>query len=1014
MATSANPYARVLVPYTFVFTDLAQSTRLWERHPAAMGAALARHDTLLRDAIAGAGGTVVKSTGDGLHAVFGDSGAAVSACLAAQIGLGAETWGETGPLRVRMGIHVGDAEPRGGDFYGPEVNRAARIMAAGHGGQVLLSADAARAAGRTLPDGATLLDLGEHRLKDLAEPERLFQLVHPDITAVFPELVTLSTRPNNLPIQVAEFFGRDDELAAITDLITGGARLVTLTGPGGTGKTRLALQSAAHLIGRFTDGVFFVDLSHEAGRESVQEAVLRVVGATLQGDETIAEALARHLQGQEMLLVMDNFEHVTAAAPDVVALTAVAPRLSVLVTSREALRVRGERVLPIAPMEVPTAAIPTAGGIADAEAVRLFVDRARAVRPDFELTDENAAAVAGICVGLDGLPLAIELAAARLALFSPEELHERLRGRLDVLGSGARDLPARQRTIHSTIAWSHGLLDADESTLFASLSVFATARLATVERVAERAGLAGDVLTMVGSLIDKSLVRRTEQGGRVRVSMLRTIRDFAAERLAERSELGDAVRAAHAGCYADLAADLAARAHGPGRADALTEIEAELGNFATAWAFWRDAGDRPRLKHLLDCLWAFHDARGSYAATLGLTRDLLDLVAREAPGPERLREEVSLRTSLARALIAVRGHSPEVEEALTLAVDLVADAGEMPQQFPVLRSLATLYAFRSRFENALRVGHELLRLATEGDDDDLRCEAHFVVGANTAFAGDIVAGLEHLDRSVALFDPHRPMVPGLRVGAHSGVMAHTTAGFMRWWTGHGDQAVSLMDRAVGHARTIGHPYTLAYALYHVAYFDLMRGELERPFVLGEELRSIARTHDYPIWQALGDLLGGIGQVVSGDAGGFGQMSRAMADYEALNAPPVFWGPLLGLRAHTHFMAGDLGGALPLVAEAREVAPVGPDLADMLLLHGQVLAGLGERSGAEEAYREAIAMVDGSPTLLVQLAARTALTALLRADGRDDESEALRAVLDRFTEGFGTAPVIAARALLGDG
>lgn len=1000
--------------FTFLFTDLEQSTRLWEAHPDTMGAALARHDDLLHGAVAAAGGSLVKTTGDGLMAVFPTAIAAVEACLSAQLGLAAVEWGGTGPLRVRMGIHVGDAEPRAGDYYGPEVNRAARIMAAAHGGQVLLSGDAARALGGRLPEGVTLVDLGAHRLKDLAEPVRLLQLAHPRLDGGFPDIVTLSTRPNNLPIQASEFFGREDELAAIAAKFADGARLVTLTGPGGTGKTRLSLQAAAESLDRFADGVFFVDLSHEEGRDAVLGAALRVLGAALRGDETIADALARHLANREILLVMDNFEHVTAAAPDVVALAAHAARLSILVTSREALRVRGEQVIPIAPMPVPTDAAVTATAIAGSEAVRLFVDRALAVRPDFALTDGNAAAVAGITTALDGLPLAIELAAARLSLFSPQELHDRLGQRLDVLGSGARDLPARQQTITSTIAWSHDLLGDDERTLFAALSVFSSARVSAVERVAASIGIEGDVVAMIGSLVDKSLLVRREVAGRVRLSMLRTIRDFASGRLAASAERAGAVRRAHAECYADIAGDLLGRLHGAERASVLGEIEAELGNLAAAWGYWCEATDRERLQQLLDCLWAFHDARGSYAAIIPMTRDLLALVTAQPPSPERVRDEVALRTSLARALIAVRGFSTEVEEAMTLAIDAVDEAGEAPQRFPVLRSLATLYLFRSQFAAVVSIGRELLRLAEEAGDDGLRCEAHFVLGANLAFSGDIATGVGHLERSIALFDIDRPSASALRVGTHAGLLAHTTDGFMSWWLGKGVRALDRMARALDHARALGHPHTLAYVLYHVAYFDLGRGEFTRAAALATELGEVARKHDYPIWRTLADLLGGVGQVVTGDRDGLAVMAAAVADYDALHAPPVFWGPLLGLRAHAHLAAGDPSGALPLAEESLAVIPIGgPDHAGAGILVGDIRLALGDLAGAEAAYRAAAEELAGLPAWMLHVAARSGLTAVLRAAGRDDEAAALRIALAEVDPGFDAPVLERARSLLGD-
>ena len=322
--------------------------------------------------------------------------------------------------------------------------------------------------GDRLPEGAELRDLGEHRLKDLFQPERIFQLVHPALAGDFPPLATLSRRPNNLPTQTSEFLGREAQLSAIRDLLdTAGVRLLTLTGPGGIGKTRLALQAGADEIDRFEDGVYFVDLSAARDPDAAFEAIVRAVGLTGTRDEAPFDVLTERLPGKQMLLLLDNFEQVMEAAEGVADLLQRCAELKVLVTSREALRVRGEHLLAVPPLSLPTVAGQvSAEAVAASEAVRLFLERARQAQPSFALTDENAAAVAEISARLDGLPLAIELAAARLKLFSPDELRDRLHSRLELLGRGPRDLPARQRTLRSTIEWSYELLDEEERAVF--------------------------------------------------------------------------------------------------------------------------------------------------------------------------------------------------------------------------------------------------------------------------------------------------------------------------------------------------------------------------------------------------------------------------------------------------------------------------------------------------------------------------------------------------------------------
>jgi len=465
--------------YTFLFTDIEGSTRLWERYPEVMRAALARHDRLLHRAIEAHGGRFVKTTGDGVHAVFDAAADALAAALAGQRALTDEPWPEPVTLRVRMGIHSGEAQARAGDYYGPTLNRAARLMAAGHGGQILLSGAARDNAGERLPPGASVRDLGERRLKDLSAPIRVWQLVAADLPAEFPPVNTLDARPNNLPVQPTPLIGREVEAAdALARLRRGGARLLTLTGPGGTGKTRLALHVAAELVDECAGGVFVVALAPIRAPELVAPTVARTLGLTEVGQQPILETLRAYLRDRQVLLVLDNFEQVAAAAPVVAELLAAAPRLRVIVTSRAALHLRGEQELPVEPLTLPTPGPwPPPAELERFAAIALFVQRAAAIRRDFRLTPTNAAAVAGICARLDGLPLAIELAAARTRLLSPPALLARLERRLALLtvpgGHPPRDLPERHQTLWNAIAWSYELLGPAEQRLFRRLAVFA-------------------------------------------------------------------------------------------------------------------------------------------------------------------------------------------------------------------------------------------------------------------------------------------------------------------------------------------------------------------------------------------------------------------------------------------------------------------------------------------------------------------------------------------------------------
>ena len=684
--------------FTFLFTDVEGSTRLWERFPQAMKRALERHDSILLTAVTAAGGKVVKTTGDGLMAVFGSAAEAVRACLAAQRGLAEESWPETGVLRVRMGLHSGEAQPREDDYFGPAVIRGARIMAVGHGGQVLLSGASAALVADQLPDGAALVDLGAHRLKDLGRPEELFQLVHPALPHDFPPLATPDRRPNNLPTQASTFIGRDTELREIRASIEReSVRLLTLTGPGGTGKTRLALRVAADEIDRFDHGVFFIDLSAIRDTQAVLASIARTIGLTETADRPLLAELERQLHHQRVLLVLDNFEQVMAAAPTAVELLSGCPALKLLVTSREALHVRGEHLYAVPPLSLPQAGRepPTAAELAGYEAVQLFVERAQAVRPDFRLTNENSAAIADICLRVDGLPLAIELATARINLFSPEELRERLGSRLALLRGGSRDLPSRQRTLRATIEWSYQLLEPGERRLFELLSVFSGAGLEAVEAVAEELDwlteTGVDTLDGLASLLDKSLIRKVDPDDAAsRLVMLETIREYAAERLDELPEFAAAARQAHAAYFADFAKRQWQDLTGQRREAALAAMTADIDNLRLAWRHWVAERDRVQLNKLVDSLWLLYDARGWYQETIGLTNDLLDILSSASSSPDRATQEITLRTSLARVLMATKGYSREVEEAYATALQPF-EGRELPQLFPVLRSLASYY-----------------------------------------------------------------------------------------------------------------------------------------------------------------------------------------------------------------------------------------------------------------------------------------------------------------------------------
>jgi predicted ATPase/class 3 adenylate cyclase len=1005
---------------TFVFADLESSTRLWESFPDAMQTAMERHDAILRNAVQRANGRVVKITGDGLMAVFRSAADGVHACLQAQQALLDETWHETGPLRVRMGIHVGEAQPRAGDFYGPSVNRAARIMAAGHGGQILLSARAAELVEASLPPETRLRDLGQHRLKDLSQPEHVYQLIHPKLAADFPPLATLGHRPNNLPTQPSEFVGRDAQLATVRDLLdASGVRLVTLTGPGGIGKTRLALQGVAEQIDRFEDGVFFVDLSAVRDAADAFEEIVRAVDVTRTSDEDPLDVLRRELPARHMLLLLDNFENVIDAADGIADLLQASPQLKILVTSREALRVRGEHLFPVPPLSFPDDGFvrTSADAIGGYESVVLFVERAREARPSFALSDENAADVADICARLDGLPLAIELAAARLKLFSLDALHDRLRSRLELLRGGHRDLPVRQQTLRRTIEWSYDLLDEDERVVFQLLSLFSPGRVESVEEVVERLDPLGgktDVVDVLASLVDKSLVRSMEVPGRARLWMLETIREFAAERLEEEPELANAAGRAHAEYFSDFAGAKRRHLHSSERVDALDDLSFELGNLLAAWKYWVAAGDLEQLDRLLDGLWVLYDSRGWYHAAVELAADLLGVLSTAPSTPERAREEITLRTSLARGLLAIRGYTTEVEEAYNRALALSEEVGELPRRFPVLRSLASFYLYRGEFDKTAAVGRELLGLAEEQGEADLLVEGHLVLGSSLAFLGDVPGGLDHLDRAIELYDPLAYPPGRFRLGPSSGVVAHTTSALVLWTVGYPERAIQRATRAIELATQMGHPFTLAYSYFHVGVLDLWRRDMELVDARASAVLAVAEEHDYRIWRALALTLQGVAMTALGRAEeGLARTEQGVALYEGLKTPPVFWPLLLSIRAIGLGLAGQPAAGLDLIEPAIQMTTERDILyPEFALLKGDLLLASSDIEGAKSSFCRALHAAHDLGAHMPELRAATRLARLLdSSEGRAHRSDVLRGVYETFTEGFHTPELVEARSLL---
>ena len=606
---------------TFLFTDIEGSTRIAQQlRGERWTSILSRHRDLIRAAIAAADGHEEKTEGDGFFAIFRRPTDAVRATVDAQRRLSAEPWPDGVDVRVRMGLHTGDGVlDSDGEYVGADVHRAARVGAAGNGGQILLSETTSSLVADELPEGVTIRGLGQHRLKDL-RPEQICQLVIEGLQTEFPPIRSLDRRPNNLPTQLTSFVGREAELAAAAGLLST-TRLLTLTGPGGTGKTRLSLQLAANVADEFEDGAWFVALEPVRDPSLVASRIAGALGLVETANRSARDLLAEWLAGRHALLVLDNFEQVIEAAPVVADLLRASPRLSVIATSRAALRVSGEQEYPVPGLPVPRDILAlseleklnlpkdqrgiAAEGISQYEAVRLFIARAVAVRPDFEVTNDNAPAVAGICSRLHGMPLAIELAAARIKLLTPDAILARLEHQLGVLAAGSRDLPERQQTLRGAIAWSYDLLDEGEQRLLWRLAVFVGGcSLEIAETVCGPADEIGiDVLDGLVALADQSLVRSEEVDGETRFRQLDTIREFALEKLIASGER-DEIDRRHTAAFLTLVEDAAPRLSGAEQRRWLGRIEREHDNIRavldrataapepavairTAFAMWR-------------------------------------------------------------------------------------------------------------------------------------------------------------------------------------------------------------------------------------------------------------------------------------------------------------------------------------------------------------------------------------------------------------------------------------------
>ena len=718
---------------TFLLTDIEGSTRLWETMPDAMELALKRHDRLLTEDIERHGGVVVRSRGEGdsFFAVFRSAVAAVEAAGACQLRLAHEAWPEGVALRVRMGLHTGEARARGSDRidHAP-VNRCARVRSAAHGGQVLLTKTTRELVGGLLGGGLGLKKLGKFRLRDLAGPELIYQLIHADLPADFPPIVTLAESVGNLPLPVSSFIGRARELEQTTAAL-GQARVVTLIGTGGVGKTRLALQAAAQAAERFADGAWLCELAPVSATAGVDDAVAALFSVTVRVGQGTRETLTEFLRNRELLLVLDNCEHVLGGAAALAGvLQRSCPRLVILATAREALGIDGERLVPVPPLGVPGASADLAA-ITDAEAVRLFADRAAAVRPGFRVTAENAAAVAAVVRRVDGIALAIELAAALVPVMTVAELARRLERNFAVLGAGRRGGEARHQTLRATIDWSFNLLTEPEQALLGRLAVFAGGCTPEAgEAVCGGEGIdPGAVFDLLAKLVMRSLVVAEDKGTETRYRLLEPIRQYGEQHLDQAGQAGR-WRARHAGYYADLLGRVREHARDPDQEMFWTaRLSAEQDNLLAAWSWAIGTGNVGT---------AFQILAGFAPVEVWSTYPLLlaDETALELPGAGD-HPGYPLALAVSAVFASNRADMTKAQELCLRAAEANARQGSADWRVEetICAARSSIAFTAGAFADAARLAEQAARLARAGGD-----LADASVHLTMAVAGHLVVG----------------------------------------------------------------------------------------------------------------------------------------------------------------------------------------------------------------------------------------------------------------------------------
>jgi predicted ATPase/class 3 adenylate cyclase len=808
---------------TFLFTDIEDSTELWEQYPQAMAVAHARHDKIIRDAIQSNNGYVFQVIGDEFCAAFDTAEGAVRAAVKAQLDLHAENWGKT-PIGVRMGIHTGKAELQEDRLYHGYVtlSHAERVMSVAHGGQVILSSTTQQLVQDELPEGVELRDLGQQQLKNLSRPEHLFQLNIGGLPSDFPPLNTLESARHNLPVQLNSFVGREKELVEVKNLLQD-THVLTLTGPGGTGKTRLSLQLATEVLKEFPDGVWLVELAPLADPSLVIPTVASTLGVRESPGHTILDALIDYVRAKNMLLLFDNCEHlIETCAQLTYTLLRAAPRLKILATSREVLGITGETAY-----RVPSLPLPKEQQLHDIVAfsqndcVRLFVDRALAAYPSFHLKEKSASAIADICRRLDGIPLAIELAAARTKVFPPEEIASRLDDRFRLLTGGSRTALERHQTLFALIEWSHNLLPEAERILLRRLAVFAGGwSFEAAQAVCEEA-IDDDVLDLLTHLVDKSLVAVEEETEEARYRLPETIRQYARDKLFESGEV-EKVRDRHLDYFVHFAETAEPELRGKEQWEWLDRVETEHDNFRTALAWSLESGKSDRALHLAGTLYYFWLLRGYFSEGqrwLGDTLALSERAQSEGRSAGETQADTARRAKALYGAAWLQMETMNIKTARTMCEESLRLWRDLDNKWwtaVVLEQAALLMTVGDNIEAALARLEEGISLAREVEDPWPLALCLIRVGDVLKPMGKAAAARPFLEEGVALaraIGDKAVLSEGLR-----------ELGSLYYADGELTAAMRVTEEALVEARAIGSLFQVFFGLLQLVAISCLQND----------------------------------------------------------------------------------------------------------------------------------------------------------------------------------------------